>query len=215
VIFSDLSRPDRAPRHHRSRALRDRAAYFDATSSPAFYVHRRGGFPRRFADTTPASRRSRESALLLVCQLRAILAMSKSAEADRAPQAMLVVNILPVSWDEVYNTAAFMARGPFHYIFQAQVPCYLPQSRQGKPGMRVRFWTSCLFSFGFVVSLQWRSRGCCWSAAPDRAKCCRELLYSERVGTRLAIDGPWDAGDRARRVTGPEDRSADVRDHCV
>src|SRR6266852_7070020 len=54
-----------------------------------------------------------------VASAAAILAMSKSAEQTEHLKEMLGVNILTVSWHDVYNTAAlYGAVGLFHYIFR-------------------------------------------------------------------------------------------------
>ncbi|HXA50173.1 MAG TPA: metal ABC transporter permease [Candidatus Acidoferrum sp.] len=130
-----------------------------------------------------------------VASAAAILAMSKSAEQTEHLKEMLVGNILSVSWFEVYKTAAlYGAIGLFHYIFRKKfLAISMNHENAEKLGISVRFWDFLFYSsFGFVVTSSVAIAGVllvfCYLIVPSVGA----MLYSDRVGTRLAIG--WTMG---------------------
>jgi zinc/manganese transport system permease protein len=130
-----------------------------------------------------------------VASAAAIVAMSKSAEQTEHLKEMLVGNILSVSWFEVYKTAAlYGAIGLFHYVFRKKfLAISLDHANAEKLGISVRFWDFLFYSsFGFVVTSSVAIAGVllvfCYLIVPSVGA----MLYSDRVGTRLAIG--WTMG---------------------
>jgi zinc/manganese transport system permease protein len=121
--------------------------------------------------------------------------MSKSAEQTEHLKEMLVGNILSVSWFEVGKTAAlYGAVGLFHYIFRRKfLAISLNHDKAEQQGISVRFWDFLFYSsFGFVVTSSVAIAGVllvfCYLIVPSVAA----MLYSEKIGTRLAIG--WTMG---------------------
>src|SRR3954452_11926617 len=130
-----------------------------------------------------------------VASAAAILAMSKSAEQTEHLKEMLVGNILTVSWHDVYKTAAlYGAVGLFHYFFRHKfLEISLHHDHAEKHGLSVRFWDFLFYSsFGFVVTSSVSIAGVllvfCYLIVPSVGA----MLYSERIGPRLAIG--WTMG---------------------
>src|SRR3954465_10112882 len=130
-----------------------------------------------------------------VASAAAILAMSKATSESEHLKDMLVGNILAVSWDEVGKTAAlYGAIGLFHYIFRRQfLAISMNHHAFEHEGRSVRFWDFLFYaSFGFVVTSSVSIAGVllvfCYLIVPSVGA----MLYSERVGTRLAIG--WTMG---------------------
>src|SRR5215468_4534664 len=130
-----------------------------------------------------------------VASAAAILAMSKSAEQTEHLKEMLVGNILSVSWFEVGKTAALYGGvGLFHYIFRRKfLAISLNHEKAEQQGISVRFWDFLFYSsFGFVVTSSVAIAGVllvfCYLIVPSVAA----MLYSEKIGTRLAIG--WTMG---------------------
>jgi zinc/manganese transport system permease protein len=130
-----------------------------------------------------------------VASAAAILAMSKSAEQTEHLKDMLVGNILSVTWFDVYKTAAlYGAVGLFHYVFRHKfLAISLSHGKAEEQGISVRLWDFLFYSsFGFVVTSSVAIAGVllvfCYLIVPSVGA----MLYSERVGTRMAIG--WTMG---------------------
>src|SRR5664279_5486562 len=130
-----------------------------------------------------------------VASAAAILAMSKSVEQTEHLKEMLVGNILTVSWFEVAKTAAlYGAIGLFHYVFRRKFLLISmdPEAAEAQ-GISTRFWDFLFYaSFGFVVTSSVAVAGVllvfCYLIVPSVGA----MLYSEHIGTRLAIG--WTMG---------------------
>ena len=126
-----------------------------------------------------------------VASAASMLAMSRSTSEGEHLKHMLVGNILAVSWEEVLETAALYALvGLFHYVFRRQFLAISLSHRDGvePPGLNVRLWDFLFYaSFGFVVTSSVSIAGVllvfCYLIVPSVAA----MLYSERIGPRLAI----------------------------
>jgi zinc/manganese transport system permease protein len=130
-----------------------------------------------------------------VASAASILAMSKAPSESEHLKDMLVGNILAVSWDKVFKTAAlYAAVGAFHYVFRRQfLAISVNHDRAEQTGLRVRWWDFLFYaSFGFVVTSSVSIAGVllvfCYLIVPSVAA----MLYSERIGVRLAIG--WTMG---------------------
>jgi zinc/manganese transport system permease protein len=124
-----------------------------------------------------------------------ILVMSQAPSETEHLTGMLVGNILAVSWPEVFKTAAlYAAVGAFHWIFRRQfLAISVNHDRAERTGLRVRWWDFLFYaSFGFVVTSSVSIAGVllvfCYLIVPSVAA----MLYSERIGPRLAIG--WTMG---------------------
>ena len=151
--------------------------------------------------STIRGRRARipQEAIIGICyavaSAAAILAMSKSVEQTEHLKEMLVGNILTVSWFEVARTAAlYGAIGLFHYIFRRKFLLISmdPEAAEAQ-GISTRFWDFLFYaSFGFVVTSSVAVAGVllvfCYLIVPSVGA----MLYSEHIGTRLAIG--WTMG---------------------
>src|SRR6185295_17719256 len=127
--------------------------------------------------------------------------MSKATSESEHLKDMLVGNILAVSWPEVWKTAAlYGAVGAFHYVFRRQFLAISMSQHHDthhhdleEPRLNVRFWDFLFYaSFGFVVTSSVAIAGVllvfCYLIVPSVAA----MLYSERIGRRLAIG--WTMG---------------------
>ena len=130
-----------------------------------------------------------------VASAAAILAMSKATSEAEHLRDMLVGNILAVSWEEVFKTAAlYGAVGLFHYLFRRQfLTISIDPARAEREGISIRFWDFLFYaSFGFVVTSSVAIAGVllvfCYLIVPSVAA----MLYADHVGTRLAIG--WGMG---------------------
>ena len=130
-----------------------------------------------------------------VASAAAILAMSKSTSQAEHLKDMLVGNILAVSWDEVYKTAAlYGAVGLFHYIFRRPfLEISMNHENAEASGRNVRMWDFLFYaSFGFVVTSSVSIAGVllvfCYLIVPAVAA----MLYADSIGRRLAIG--WTMG---------------------
>jgi zinc/manganese transport system permease protein len=150
---------------------------------------------------TVRSRRSRipQEAIIgisyAVAAAASILAMSKAPSETEHLTGMLVGNILAVSWEHVFRTAAlYAAVGAFHYAFRKQfLAISMNHDRAEESGLNVRLWDFLFYaSFGLVVTSSVAIAGVllvfCYLIVPSVAA----ILYSERIGTRLAIG--WTMG---------------------
>src|SRR6202048_1216155 len=130
-----------------------------------------------------------------VASAAAILAMSKATSESEHLKDMLVGNILAVSWAEVRKTALlYGALGAFHYIFRKKfLTISMDPRRAEAEGISIRLWDFLFYaSFGFVVTSSVSIAGVllvfCYLIVPSVAA----MLYSDRIGTRLAIG--WTMG---------------------
>ena len=130
-----------------------------------------------------------------VASAAAVLAMSKSVQETEHLKEMLVGNILTVSWHDVIKTAIlYSAVGLFHFIFRKKfLAISMNHDKAEATGLSVRFWDFLFYSsFGFVVTSSVAIAGVllvfCYLIVPSVAA----MLYSERVGPRLAIG--WTMG---------------------
>jgi len=130
-----------------------------------------------------------------VASAAAILAMSKSAEQTEHLKEMLVGNILTVSWFEVEKTAVLYGLvGLFHYIFRKKfLTISIDPEKAEAQGINTRLWDFLFYaSFGFVVTSSVAIAGVllvfCYLIVPSVGA----MLYSDHIGTRLAIG--WTMG---------------------
>jgi zinc/manganese transport system permease protein len=125
----------------------------------------------------------------------AILVMSKATQETEHLKEMLVGNILSVSWPELAKTAVLYALvGVFHYVFRRQFLTISMNEREAeRQGLNIRFWDFLFYiSFGFVVTSSVAIAGVllvfCFLIVPA----VTAMLFSERLGRRLAIG--WTMG---------------------
>src|SRR5947208_11235606 len=130
-----------------------------------------------------------------VASAAAIIAMSKATGETEHLKDMLVGNILAVSQHDVIKTALlYGAIGLFHYIFRAKfLSISMDPARAEAEGIRVPLWDFLFYaSFGFVVTSSVAIAGVllvfCFLIVPSVGA----MLYSERIGPRLAIG--WTMG---------------------
>src|ERR1700730_14447814 len=130
-----------------------------------------------------------------VASAAAILAMSKSAEQTEHLKEMLVGNILTVSWFEGGKTAGlYGVIALFHYIFRRKfLTISMDPEKAEAQGISIRLWDFLFYaSFGFVVTSSVAIAGVllvfCYLIVPSVGA----MLYSEKIGTRLAIG--WTMG---------------------
>lgn len=125
-----------------------------------------------------------------VASAAVIVAMSQSTGESEHLRDMLVGNILSVSWDEVWKTAAVYAViGAFHYAFRKRfLMISINPAAAEAAGISVRFWDFLFYaSFGVVVTRSVAIAGVllvfCYLIVPSVAG----MLYSEKVGSRLTL----------------------------
>src|SRR5438552_323689 len=130
-----------------------------------------------------------------VASATAILLMSKATGETEHLKAMLVGNILAVSWPEVRKTAfLYGAIGIFHFLFRKRfLTISMNHGKAEKSGLNVRFWDFLFYaSFGFVVTSSVAIAGVllvfCYLIVPSVGA----MLFADRIGTRLAIG--WTMG---------------------
>jgi len=130
-----------------------------------------------------------------VASAASILAMSKAPSESEHLKDMLVGNILAVSWEQVFKTAAlYAAVGAFHFIFRKKFLAISVNHDQAEAtGLNVRWWDFLFYaSFGFVVTSSVAIAGVllvfCYLIVPSVAA----MMYSEHIGRRLAIG--WTMG---------------------
>jgi len=130
-----------------------------------------------------------------VASAATILAMSKSTSEGEHLKDMLVGNILAVSWAEVGQTAALYAViGTFHLVFRHKfLAISMDPERAESEGTSLRLWDFLFYaSFGFVVTRSVSIAGVllvfCYLIVPSVAA----MLYSDKIGRRLAIG--WSMG---------------------
>jgi zinc/manganese transport system permease protein len=120
----------------------------------------------------------------------AILIMSKATQETEHLKEMLVGNILSVTWPELAKTAVLYSLvGVFHYVFRKKfLAISMDEAEAERQGLNVRFWDFLFYvSFGFVVTSSVAVAGVllvfCFLIVPSVAA----MLFSERLGARLAI----------------------------
>jgi zinc/manganese transport system permease protein len=125
----------------------------------------------------------------------AILVMSKATQETEHLKEMLVGNILSVSWPELAKTAVLYSLvGAFHYVFRRRfLLISMNETEAERQGLNIRFWDLLFYmSFGFVVTSSVAIAGVllvfCFLIVPA----VTAMLFSERLGTRLAIG--WTMG---------------------
>jgi zinc/manganese transport system permease protein len=125
----------------------------------------------------------------------AILIMSKATQETEHLKDMLVGNILSVTWAELAKTGILYALvGAFHYLFRDRfLLLSMNEPEAIRRGINVRLWDFLFYvSFGFVVTSSVAIAGVllvfCFLIVPSVAA----MLFSERLGTRLAIG--WSLG---------------------
>jgi zinc/manganese transport system permease protein len=125
----------------------------------------------------------------------AILVMSKATQETEHLKDMLVGNILSVTWPDLIKTAVLYALiGIFHYAFRHRfLLISLDQAEAERRGWNIRFWDFLFYvSFGFVVTSSVAIAGVllvfCFLIVPS----VTAMLFSKRLGTRLAIG--WSMG---------------------
>jgi zinc/manganese transport system permease protein len=130
-----------------------------------------------------------------VASAATILALSKSSAEGEHLKDMLVGNILAVSWEEVWRTAALYAViGAFHWIFRKKFLAISMNHDAAEVSVpSVRLWDFLFYaSFGFVVTRSVAIAGVllvfCYLIVPSVAA----MLFSDRIGPRLAIG--WTMG---------------------
>ncbi len=152
-----------------------------------------------FATVQTRTSRIPQEAIIGICYAVAaaasILAMSKAPSESEHLKDMLVGNILAVSWEQVLNTALLFAGvGAFHFVFRKTFLAISVNHAQAEAtGLHVRWWDFLFYaSFGFVVTSSVSIAGVllvfCYLIVPSVAA----MLYSNRIGTRLAIG--WTMG---------------------
>ena len=130
-----------------------------------------------------------------VASAATILAMSKSTSEGEHLKDMLVGNILAVSWGEVGQTALlYAAIGAFHFVFRHKfLAISMDPEGAERGGTSLRLWDFLFYaSFGFVVTRSVSIAGVllvfCYLIVPSVAA----MLYSDKIGPRLAIG--WSMG---------------------
>jgi zinc/manganese transport system permease protein len=125
----------------------------------------------------------------------AILLMSKATQETEHLKVMLVGNILAVSWYEIAKTAVMYSLvGLFHFVFRRRfLLISMDEPEAERQGVNIRFWDFLFYmSFGFVVTSSVAIAGVllvfCFLIVPSVAA----MLFSERLGVRLAIG--WTMG---------------------
>lgn len=125
-----------------------------------------------------------------VASAATILAMSQATSEGEHLKDMLVGNILAVSQEEVLTTAGlYVVIGIFHYVFRRKfLLISMEPDRAEAEGVSIRLWDFLFYvSFGFVVTRSVAIAGVllvfCYLIVPSVGA----MLYSERIGPRLAI----------------------------
>lgn len=125
-----------------------------------------------------------------VASAATILAASKSTSESEHLRDMLVGNILAVSWADVWQTALlYGVIGAFHFVFRRKfLAITLEPERVAAAGTSLHLWDFLFYaSFGFVVTRSVAIAGVllvfCYLIVPSVAG----MLYSDRIGPRLAI----------------------------
>lgn len=130
-----------------------------------------------------------------VAAAASILAMSKATRETEHLKDMLVGNILSVSWKELAGTALlYAAVGFFHFLFRKKfLLISMDEDEAERQGLSIRFWDFLFYvSFGFVVTSSVAIAGVLLVFSFLIVPSVSAMLFSERLGTRLAIG--WTMG---------------------
>lgn len=125
----------------------------------------------------------------------AILAMSKAPEGTEHLKDMLVGNILTVSQREIITTAIlYTLVGIFHYVFRKRfLAISVDANAAAAAGLNVKFWDFLFYtSFGFVVTSSVTIAGVLLVFSYLIVPSVAAMLFSRKIGTRLAIG--WTMG---------------------
>jgi zinc/manganese transport system permease protein len=125
----------------------------------------------------------------------AILAMSKAPEGTEHLKDMLVGNILTVSKREIITTAIlYTLVGIFHYVFRKRfLAISVDAHAAAAAGLNVKFWDFLFYtSFGFVVTSSVTIAGVLLVFSYLIVPSVAAMLFSRKIGTRLAIG--WSMG---------------------
>jgi zinc/manganese transport system permease protein len=124
-----------------------------------------------------------------------VLVMSKATRETEHLKEMLVGNILAVSWPDLAKTAALYALiGLFHFVFRKRFLLISTNEPEAERlGWNVRFWNFLFYaSFGFVVTSSVAIAGVLLVFSFLIVPSVAAMLFSERIGVRLAIG--WTMG---------------------
>jgi zinc/manganese transport system permease protein len=130
-----------------------------------------------------------------VAAAASILAMSRATRETEHLKEMLVGNILSVSWKELAGTAIlYAAIGFFHFLFRKKfLLISMDEEEAERQGLSIRFWDFLFYvSFGFVVTSSVAIAGVLLVFSFLIVPSVSAMLFSERLGTRLAIG--WTMG---------------------
>jgi zinc/manganese transport system permease protein len=130
-----------------------------------------------------------------VAAAASILAMSRATRETEHLKEMLVGNILSVSWKELAGTAVlYAAVGFFHFLFRRKfLLISMDEEEAERQGLSIRFWDFLFYvSFGFVVTSSVAIAGVLLVFSFLIVPSVSAMLFSERLGTRLAIG--WTMG---------------------
>ena len=130
-----------------------------------------------------------------VAAAASILAMSKATGETEHLKEMLVGNILSVSWGELARTAGLFALvGAFHFALRKKfLLISLDEPEAEKQGLSIRLWDFLFYgSFGLVVTLSVPIAGVLLVFSYLIVPAVSAMLFSERLGVRLAIG--WGMG---------------------
>ncbi len=125
-----------------------------------------------------------------VCAAMAVAVMSQAPEGAEHIKDMLVGNILVVTWSEIWRTALlYGAVGVFHWIFRKQFLLITTSPEEAyQRGYSVRWWDMLFYvSFGFVVTSSVSIAGVLLVFSYLIVPSVFAMLFSKRIGTRLAI----------------------------
>jgi zinc/manganese transport system permease protein len=125
----------------------------------------------------------------------AVLVMSKATRETEHLKEMLVGNILSVSWPDLATTAGLYALvGIFHFVFRERFLLISTNEPEAvRRGWSVRFWDFLFYvSFGFVVTSSVAIAGVLLVFSFLIVPSVAAMLFSERLGPRLAIG--WTMG---------------------
>lgn len=130
-----------------------------------------------------------------VAAAASVLVMSKATRETEHLKEMLVGNILSVSWPELARTAAlYAAVGLFHFLFRERfLLISRDEAEAERRGWNVRTWDFLFYvSFGFVVTSSVSIAGVLLVFSFLIVPSVASMLFSERLGVRLAIG--WTMG---------------------
>ena len=122
--------------------------------------------------------------------------MSKATRETEHLKEMLVGNILSVSWPELAQDGGCSTRssGLFHFVFRERFLLISQNEAEAeRRGWNVRFWDFLFYaSFGFVVTSSVAIAGVLLVFSFLIVPSVAAMLFSERLGVRLAIG--WTMG---------------------